>query len=149
MDRKEIERRAQELEEALYRMRRFKMPTQNDLDLTHAERFFLMTLASLNEGRPVMPSEAAKCLGVTMAAITHHINSLEEKGYVVRTSCPEDKRVVYVSLTEKGSEAVARMKEASRALIAGLVQHLGDAESAQLISLIRKATEYFRKVRNE
>jgi DNA-binding MarR family transcriptional regulator len=105
-------------------------------------------LAMLNNGKPVRPSEAAKKLDVTVAAITHRINSLEKEGYIVRTSSPTDRRVVFISLSEKGTETVSILKENHRQSIYGLVEHLGDEDSADFIDLLGKISNYYKQMEN-
>jgi len=55
-------------------------------------------------------SEIAQALGVTMPSVTVAIGKLEKKGYLRRTRCGRDARVVNVSLTRSGR----RMNSAHR-----------------------------------
>ena len=56
-------------------------------------------------GEPKNMSAIAKVLSVTMGTLTIAMNSLVKKGYVKRTRGKEDRRVVYISLSEKGKGA--------------------------------------------
>jgi DNA-binding MarR family transcriptional regulator len=103
-------------------------------------------LAMLNNGKPIKPSEAARILDVTVAAITHRINSLEKEGYIVRTSSPTDRRVVFISLSEKGSETVSILKKNHKQSIYGLVEYLGDEDSANFIDLLGKISNYYKRM---
>lgn len=47
----------------------------------------------------------AKAMAVTMGTLTTAINNLVKKGYVTRVRSAEDKRVVLISLTDKGRSA--------------------------------------------
>ena len=51
---------------------------------------------------PRRMSDIAKRLDVTMGTLTTNMNSLEDKGYIVRERSKTDKRVVLVVLTPKG-----------------------------------------------
>jgi MarR family 2-MHQ and catechol resistance regulon transcriptional repressor len=37
-------------------------------------------------------------------SITYVVDKLEEKGYLIRKPCPEDRRVTYVEITKKGKD---------------------------------------------
>jgi DNA-binding MarR family transcriptional regulator len=105
-------------------------------------------LAMINNGKPIRPSEAAKKLDVTVAAITHRLNSLEKEGYIVRTSSPTDRRVVFISLSEKGAETVSILKNIHRESICGLVEYLGDEDSVNFINLLGKISNYYKLQEN-
>jgi DNA-binding MarR family transcriptional regulator len=105
-------------------------------------------LATLNSGKHIRPSEAAKKLDVTVAAITHRLNSLEKEGYIVRTSSPTDRRVVFISLSEKGAETVSILKKNHKQSIYGLVEHLGNEDSANFIDLLGKISNYYKSMEN-
>ncbi len=145
MDKEQITERAQELQSAMNMFRRTNFIAKDNSGLRHSEKYFMWLLATLNKGGPVMPSEAAKELNVTLAAITHYINSLEKQGYVSRSSSPEDRRVVFVSLSDKGAQMVDAQRNKHAEKMRGLVEYLGDKDSSELISLMIKISEYIKK----
>ena len=55
-------------------------------------------------------STVAKTMSVTVGTLTIAINHLVKKGYVERTRSEEDRRVVLVSLSEKGEKAYLHHK---------------------------------------
>lgn len=145
MDEKQIEERAHELLNAMHMLRRTHFASKDDSGLKNSEKYILWLLATLNNGKPVMPTEAAKHLNVTIPAITHRINSLEKLGYVVRAQSPNDRRVILISLSDKGRQMVSKLKNSQFEKIRGLVQYLGDKDSSELISLITKISNYAKK----
>ena len=58
-------------------------------------------------GAPKNMSAIAKELSVTVGTLTIAMNSLVKKGYVVRERGQEDRRVVYISLSDRGRRAYA------------------------------------------
>ena len=54
---------------------------------------------------PKTMSAVAKLMSVTTGTLTKSMDGLSEKGYVIRERGQKDKRVVFVSLTEKGRKA--------------------------------------------
>jgi DNA-binding MarR family transcriptional regulator len=145
MDKQQITERAGQLISAMRKLKQMKLVKADKSGLRNSEIHFMLMLATVNDGRPVTPSEAAKELNVTLAAVTHHINSLEEQGLVSRLSSPEDRRVSLISLSDKGAKLVEDLRKKRWKKMCDLVEHLGDNESAELISLFDKISEYFEK----
>lgn len=145
MDKDQITKRAYELENALHALRRTHFAKKDDSGLRFFEQKFLWLLSTLNNGGPVMPSEAAKKLGVTLSAITHRINSLEEQGYIVRSPSPDDRRVVFITLSDKGTEMLQATRKSYLEKMYGLVEYLGDKDSSALIALLTKISDYNKR----
>jgi len=72
----------------------FKDITNNDMHVIEA----------IGTGAPKNMSSIARELSVTVGTLTIAMNSLVKKGYVVRERGQEDRRVVYISLSDRGSE---------------------------------------------
>ncbi len=70
----------------------YKDITNNDMHIIEA----------IGIEEPRRMSDIAKRLDVTMGTLTTNMNSLEDKGYIVRERSTADKRVVLVVLTPKG-----------------------------------------------
>jgi len=73
----------------------FNNITNNDMHVIEA----------IGIGEPKNMSSIARELSVTVGTLTIAMNSLVKKGYVTRQRGKEDRRVVYISLSEKGKEA--------------------------------------------
>ena len=145
MDRKQIINRVEEIEKALHLIRHTKINAEHISGLKHSESFFLLLISTLNDGKPVTPTEAAEKLDVTMAAITHHINSLESQNYITRTLSEDDKRVWFINLTDKGKETIKIIKKEHRNKLSELIEYLGEKDSAKLIYLIEKISKFFKE----
>ena len=82
--------------------------------------------------------KVAEKILVTSGTITYVINKLEKKELVVRRKCDKDKRVYYVSLTEKGNDFIANIFPKHRDLIDNLFKDLNEEDKKQLLeSLIQ------------
>src|SRR5499425_382618 len=75
----------------------------SDLDLTYAQSQVLFRLAE-HPGSHM--GDVAKAFGVTLPAVTHIVDRLEEKGLVVRGDHPADRRVYVLDLTRAGKTLV-------------------------------------------
>ena len=79
----------------------------SDLDLTYAQSQVLFRLAE-HPGSHM--GEVAKAFGVTLPAVTHIVDRLEEKGLVTRGDHPADRRVYVLDLTRAGKALVEELE---------------------------------------
>jgi DNA-binding MarR family transcriptional regulator len=91
------------------------------------------------EGRPLPSLEIADRMIQVVPAITGLIDRLEKLALVVRQRCEEDRRVVYVAITRKGSELLRRIDKPLDDLHGRLIGHLSGAELSTLSRLLEKA----------
>ncbi|WP_223585570.1 MarR family winged helix-turn-helix transcriptional regulator [Microbacterium sp. OVT16B] len=71
--------------------------------LNHAHYAILITLAGQAD-RAIPMTELAHIAGLSRSRLSHAIDSLEERGWVTRTSCSSDKRTLTAALTDAGRE---------------------------------------------
>lgn len=79
---------------------------------------------------------------VTSGTITYVINKLEKKDLVIRRKCNKDKRVYYVSLTEKGKEFIANIFPKHKDFLNDLFKDLSEESKRELLENLIK----FRKI---
>lgn len=89
---------------------------------------------------PKNMSTVAKAMSVTVGTLTTAINSLVKKGYVSRVRSAEDKRVVLLSLTEKGTAAYKK----HAAFHKKMVQSVMDGFDAEELDILARALEKLR-----
>lgn len=82
--------------------------------------------------------KVAEKILVTSGTITYVINKLEKKELVVRRKCTKDKRVYYVSLTEKGRSFIAHIFPKHKSFLDNLFKDLSDDSKKQLIENLIK-----------
>lgn len=115
------------------------------IDLTRSEHEFLVILKMNvdDQKTAISVSEISNLLKITPAGVTHLINPLEEKGFVKRLPAPNDRRIVLIGLTNKGTKtAEAIIADVQREVI-DLVNYLGEEDSRTLVRLMSRALEYF------
>jgi DNA-binding MarR family transcriptional regulator len=95
-------------------------------------------LSLLSHMQPITSSEIAKEMHVTRGAVAQFIESLTELGYVTRQHDPEDRRLQYLSLSNKGTEAVKRLEQVRKKLFEDLTCNLSDQELRQAIIIDNK-----------
>ncbi|GAA2940515.1 MarR family transcriptional regulator [Microbacterium luteolum] len=106
--------------------------------LNHAHYAILITLAGRGESTVTM-TELAQIAGLSRSRLSHALDSLEERGWVVRSSCGSDKRTLSATLTPAGRELLRSAAPVHVAQIRDLVLGpLTDEERAQLGAILTK-----------
>ena len=90
------------------------------------------------EGKPLPILEIASRTVTVVPGITGLIDRLEQAGFVSRERCARDRRVIYVALTDKGSQVLASLDEPVLALHRRSMGHLSQAELKELSRLLEK-----------
>lgn len=110
--------------------------------LRGAEKHILFLIYELKNERPVTISEIAAKIGVTLAAVTHQINTLEKQRLIKRLVDADDRRVVIVDLTKKGRTQVVKLKKEFAKKTRLLAEFLGEKDTRDLIRLVKKLAEF-------
>jgi DNA-binding MarR family transcriptional regulator len=90
------------------------------------------------EGAPLPILEIASRTVTVVPGITGLIDRLEAAGLVKRARCDEDRRVVYVALTDKASKLLAKLDQPVVDLHKRLMGHLSRTEVNELTRLLDK-----------
>jgi DNA-binding MarR family transcriptional regulator len=90
------------------------------------------------EGQPLPSLEIADRMIQVVPAITGLIDRLEKQQLVTRRRCSEDRRVVYVEITDKGLTILKQLDDPVENLHKSLVGHLSRVELKELSRLLEK-----------
>lgn len=93
-------------------------------------------------------STIAKELSVTVGTLTIAMNSLVKKGYVERIRGKEDRRVVYISLSDKGKRAYMHHAQFHKEMINNMIKGLNDQELKILIGTLSRLNDWFRDLQD-
>jgi DNA-binding MarR family transcriptional regulator len=102
---------------------------QGKLGLTRSESSLLATL----RGGPQRITALAEIEGLAQPTVTVLVKRLETRGWVVRERPADDGRVVLVSLTAAGHDALARWRERYRPRLRAGLEELSDEQLAALV----------------
>lgn len=91
------------------------------------------------EGKPLPILEVASRTVTVVPGITGLIDRLERAGLVARERSTEDRRVIFVSITARGLDLLAKLDEPLLTLHQKTIGHLTRAELTELIRLLEKA----------
>lgn|SRR5690554_2784005 len=95
---------------------------------------------------PSMGEVAAKLM-VTIGTLSTSINRLVQKGYVKSTRSEKDRRVVLLSLTEKGEEVFQIHESFHEKMINKVLEHSHLNDDELLISSLHKLLEFFNELK--
>jgi DNA-binding MarR family transcriptional regulator len=109
------------------------------LEVSAAQLIIIAAVASSGERRSA--SDLCKGISYDAGAMTRMIDRLESKGLIRRERCPNDRRLVYLELTDEGREAYPRMREISRRVGNRFLQGFTRAEAGQLEGFLRRMLE--------
>ena len=115
--------------------------TEEFQDITNNDMHIIEAIG-MNE--PKNMSTIAREISVTVGTLTIAMNSLVKKGYVFRERGKEDRRVVYISLTERGRAAYVHHARFHKAMIDSISDELTPEEMELLIKTLTKLNKWFR-----
>ncbi|NLM20347.1 MAG: MarR family transcriptional regulator [Peptococcaceae bacterium] len=93
-------------------------------------------------------SSVARDLNITIGTLTIAINNLLRKGYVTRRRSQEDRRIVLISLTDKGQEAFRHHADFHDEMINTTISRLSEDEKKVLVSALENISNYFKEKYN-
>lgn len=124
------------IEEQAVKTGEFQELTVNDMHVIEA--------IDIHEPRNM--TSVARTLMVTTGTLTISVNGLVKKGFVERTRSEEDRRVVLISLTEKGRKAFAQHERFHQNMIANVIADLSKQEQEVLQKALVNLNNFFRKM---
>ena len=95
-------------------------------------------ILNLNKEGELTMSALARALCITTAAATSLVDNLIKQNLAVRRRSAEDRRVVKVSLTERGREVLNEAKDEVYHLILSIMEKLSPAERISWLDLYEK-----------
>lgn len=101
-------------------------------------------IEAIGIGEPKTSSAVAKLLSVTMGTLTKEVDRLTRYGYVVRERSEEDKRLVLLSLKEKGVRAYYHHQKFHENMIQSVISQFDRKESEVLAKTLNGLIDYLR-----
>jgi DNA-binding MarR family transcriptional regulator len=102
----------------------------SELDLTYAQSQVLFHVAD-NGGCHM--GDVAKAFGVTLPAITHIVDRLEEKQFLTRADDPADRRVYVLELTRAGRALVQELHGLQMRGVEGVLRRMAADDRQRVI----------------
>ncbi|WP_147536149.1 MarR family winged helix-turn-helix transcriptional regulator [Bacillus marasmi] len=113
----------------------FLIKDQIGSDLTYDQHY---TLRYIRQKQNCTSTELAEIFAVNKSAVTAIITRLADKGLIDRTRDERDRRVVYLSLTDKGDALFNECEERVHQLVENIMTQFNDEEINSFINTYEK-----------
>lgn len=123
-----------ELEEKAIITEEFQDISNNDMHIIEA----------IGLGNESTMSAVARKMRITAGSLTTSVNSLVKKKYVERVRGEHDRRIVYISLTEKGKRAYYHHENFHREMSNAAIATLSEEELPMLAKTLEGLAVFFR-----
>jgi len=144
----ELEQYTQEMWDTIIRIiHGFRTSISGGEDAESAELTFpqIMLLMELQRSGTSSMGELSKRLRINQGVATRMVDRLLEKGMVDRERDTDDRRVVLVSPTKKGSGVARDIEMLNREKMVELFQSVSARERADLLALLKEIEKRFEK----
>lgn len=116
--------------------------TSAEMGLIHAAACY----PRYHDGEQITVVQAAAQLGVSAPAVSRTLKNLETKGYITREINPDDRRSVYITVTNNGVCAMTECITESVRIVNEALADFTDDELRTMIHLHNKLTTNMTKV---
>lgn len=130
---------ADKIYQIMQNFQKIKRNKRTDGEIPHSEIMMLNKIkinSSNTEG--VTISALSELLDISKSAVSQMINALEDKEYVERITTRNDRRLVYVRLTESGEQCLAKELQAFLQGLAQIFSKMGEEDTEELLRLLNK-----------
>jgi DNA-binding MarR family transcriptional regulator len=118
--------------------RQFLWQKSSELDLTYAQSQVLFHVA---DHRDCPMGDVAKTFGVTLPAVTHIVDRLEQKGLLARGDHPTDRRVYVLGLTRRGEGLVRELLTMRLSALEGVLARMSGPERESVLGGLETLVE--------
>ena len=119
--------------------------TLSTFDLTHGEWRLIANLRYAGPPYRGKPGKLGEHLGLSSGAMTNRLDNLERRGFLRRIDDPDDRRAVFVELTDEGNKLWEKAVGVQAEKEAIVDAALGPQQKKELNDLLRKLMNAFRE----
>ena len=122
-------------------------------ELTNSTFITLCVIERAGVERPGVPgitvSDLSAQLEISRPAVTKTVNLLESRGMVERIGRRDDRRCVYVTLTDRGREVLRTAESSVSRIMDRVSEKMGAADTEELIRLVTKLSQCYLEYERE
>lgn len=111
---------------------------QMPVNLTNDQYYLLHHIMQFG---PRTSSELADTFKVVKSSITAIVTRLADRGLIERTRSEEDRRTVYLSLTERGQQIAEQVERRISESVGGYLSHFEEKEISMVMAAFEKLAE--------
>lgn len=86
----------------------------------------------------VLAGDISRELGMSTPQVSAALNALERKGFIVRTTAPQDRRKIVVDLTDAGRAEVAHVQQITEQTVEYLMETVGERDLNEFLRIINE-----------
>ena len=116
-------------------------------NMRHREMFILQGI--LKMGNRVKMNEISTYFNVTPAAVSQVIKCFEKKGWVEKKRYPEDKRSVYIVVSDQAIETLKEKQQLMMNRFSSFIDELGEDDAQALVRILEKGIAFHQKEQME
>lgn len=130
---------AEKIYQILQKFHKINIQKKSIGELPRSELMMLKKIKMNSSGTEgITISALSDMMMISKSAVSQAINTLEDKDYVKRTTTRNDRRLVYVQLTEKGQQCLDKELQAFFLGLNRIFTEMGDADAEELLRLLSK-----------
>ena len=130
---------AEKIYQIMQKFQKIRMNTKSTSETPRSEIMMLkMIKMNTSETQGVTISTLSELLEISKSAVSQMINALEDKKYVKRITTKNDRRLVYVRLTESGELCLAKELQSLLKGMAQIFAKMGEEDTEDLLRLLNK-----------
>lgn len=126
-----------------YILKKLKKEWSNQLQGINYSQYLI--LKTLSRSGPQKAAQLAEMTQITPGAITSATDKLVVEGYAERKGDKEDRRVVYLEITDKGREFIESLAQEQNKVTMKFFQGLPDEDIQHLIRIYNKISDNFQQ----
>ncbi|MFL6560458.1 MAG: MarR family winged helix-turn-helix transcriptional regulator [Bacillus sp. (in: firmicutes)] len=107
--------------------------TRNKLSITE----FSVLEVLYQKGKQTI-QQIGNCILISSGSMTYVIDKLEQKGLIKRNDCPDDRRVIHVTLTDEGNKLMEEIMPKYHLLVDHMFDSLNSDEAETFVQLLKK-----------
>jgi DNA-binding MarR family transcriptional regulator len=100
-----------------------------------------LILGFLEKNGEAQMNVLARFMVVTTSAMTGTVDRLVKYGYVLREADPEDRRVVKIKITSKGSDIIKKINDQRRQMIVEVFGKVSESDRSDYLRVLTKIEE--------
>lgn len=98
---------------------------------------FAILEALYHKGRQTI-REISESVLISTGSITYVIDKLEKKELLIRTNCPDDRRAVYLEITDRGKQTMDGIFPKHQLVIEELFDGISESDKETVIEVLKK-----------
>jgi DNA-binding MarR family transcriptional regulator len=113
--------------------------------LTHLSILQIQTLIFLNQDKKISMTDIAEYFHIELSSATSLLNKLCDQKLVKRYEAPEDRRLVIVTLTDKGKKLLKQVISERKKKIEKILSYLSKKEKNELLNILKALNNKLQK----